>query len=73
MSARSMLALLFLLGSTAPAAAVELTTCEGVLAPSIEGGCSGIDDVGCCDSQGRVLWCQSGDLYCIDCAGTFPA
>ncbi len=57
----------------ASAGAVEITTCEGALTPSLEGGCSGIDSVGCCDSQGRVLWCQSGDLYCIDCAGAFPA
>jgi len=74
MPARALLPLLavFML-LAAQVSAVELTTCEGPLAPSLEGGCSGIDNAGCCDTQGRVLWCQGGDLYCIDCAGTFPA
>ena len=56
-----------------PAAAVELAKCNGPLEPSLDGDCAGLDAVGCCDAVGRVLWCQGGDLYCIDCAGTFPS
>ncbi len=62
-----------LLAASSPAGAVELTTCEGPLAPSLSGSCGGVDNAGCCDTQGRVLWCQGGDLYCIDCAWTFPS
>jgi sugar lactone lactonase YvrE len=51
--------------------ALELTDCKGALVPSQEGGCSGIDDVGCCDQFGRTIYCQGGALYCIDCTEGF--
>ena len=28
---------------------------------------------GCCDDLGRVIWCENGDTYCIDCAGLNPS
>ncbi|MFH1532963.1 MAG: SMP-30/gluconolactonase/LRE family protein, partial [Pseudomonadota bacterium] len=68
-----LLAVSLLLTATSSVGAVELTTCEGPLAPSLSGSCADVDNVGCCDTQGRILWCQGGDLYCIDCAGTFPS
>jgi len=67
-----LLALPLLFAPASSAGAVELTGCAGPLEPSLTGTCGGVDEVGCCDSMGRVLWCQDGDLYCIDCAVTFP-
>lgn len=32
--------------------------------------CAGIDYTGCCDAQGRVLWCEGGSLYCLDCSNS---
>jgi hypothetical protein len=29
--------------------------------------CGDIESAGCCDIQGRVLWCENGSLYCQDC------
>ena len=29
--------------------------------------CAGTGAIGCCDDQGRVVWCQGGMLYCHDC------
>jgi MYXO-CTERM domain-containing protein len=55
----------------ATTSALELTDCKGALVPSQESGCSGIDDVGCCDQFGRTIYCQGGDLYCIDCTEGF--
>ncbi|MFZ4578250.1 MAG: SMP-30/gluconolactonase/LRE family protein [Myxococcota bacterium] len=46
--------------------------CKGPLEPSVVGGCK-LDSAGCCDATGRLLYCAGADLYCIDCAGTFPA
>ena len=68
-----LIAPMLLLLLVSPAAAVELAQCKGPLEPSLDGDCAGLDAAGCCDAVGRVLWCQGGDLYCIDCAGTFPS
>ena len=27
----------------------------------------GLTDIGCCDEGNRVVWCEGGKLYCIDC------
>ncbi len=53
------------------AAPAVFSTCKGALEPSLVGGCQ-LDSAGCCDPQGRVLYCVGADLYCIDCAGSFP-
>lgn len=60
--------------STAAADGKEpaVTSCKGPLEPSVVGGC-GLSSAGCCDSTGRLLYCQGKDLYCIDCPGSFPA
>ncbi|MDP6944119.1 MAG: hypothetical protein QF464_08225, partial [Myxococcota bacterium] len=57
----------------APAAlaAPEVPVCKGALEPSVAGGCEGVDYTGCCDVTGRALWCDQGDLYCLDCADGF--
>ena len=51
--------------------AVGLDECKGTTEPSYS-YCAGIDYVGCCDGQGRVLWCEGGALYCIDCQQANP-
>ncbi len=58
-------------GSVAWAAPPTVVACKGPLEPSVVGGCS-LDSAGCCDPQGRALYCVGSDLYCIDCGGTFP-
>ncbi len=48
--------------------------CLGVFEPSAP-DCSAIDGLeyaGCCDSDGRLVWCDVDGLYCIDCAGLNP-
>ena len=55
------------------ARAVEIADCKGAVVPSVPGGCAGVTDAGCCDTFGRALWCDGVDLYCVDCAGQFPA
>ena len=46
--------------------------CVGPGGPSAV-GCDVIDTYeGCCDEIGRLVWCQDGDTYCIDCAGLNP-
>ena len=52
-------------------AAPDIAVCKGALEPSLEGGCEGIDYTGCCDLTGRAIWCDKGDLYCVDCADGF--
>lgn len=61
---------LLLLAPTA-ASALELSACKGPLEPSMPGGCTDIGEVGCCDLLGRSLYCQGGDLYCVDCTDGF--
>ena len=34
--------------------------------------CQDISDVGCCDADGNVVWCESGALWCIPCADSNP-
>ncbi|MBM4356338.1 MAG: hypothetical protein FJ109_21525, partial [Deltaproteobacteria bacterium] len=37
--------------------------------------CSAVDGLtfeGCCDQDGRLVWCDFDGLYCIDCAGLNP-
>jgi len=48
--------------------------CVGNSAPSAS-DCDQIGDVGligCCDDLGRTVWCDDGELYCIDCALESP-
>ena len=57
-----------------PALAVPPTVpnCKGALEPSTPGSCQGVGQAGRCDALGRVLYCDSGGLFCIDCAGRAP-
>jgi hypothetical protein len=41
--------------------------CLGPNEPSAA-DCGGINDVGCCESDGKLYYCQQGALYCIDCS-----
>ena len=51
--------------------APQISVCKGALEPSVVGGCESIDYTGCCDLSGRAIWCDKGDLYCVDCADGF--
>ncbi len=63
---------LVLSSATANAQGVPgIGVCKGALEPSLVNGCAGITDVGCCDVQGRALWCEGNDLYCLDCGDGF--
>lgn len=46
--------------------------CNGLSQPS-SNDCGAITFEGCCDQAGRVIYCQSGKLYCIDCATLDPS
>jgi len=41
--------------------------CFGTDVPSALTCPATVDNTGCCDSRGRVVWCQDDKLYCIDC------
>ncbi|MBM4396792.1 MAG: SMP-30/gluconolactonase/LRE family protein [Deltaproteobacteria bacterium] len=57
-----------------PSLAADLVVeCRGAVVPSAPGACAGVDEAGCCDALGRVLWCDGADLYCVDCASLFPS
>lgn len=43
--------------------------CLGLYEPSASTCPPAITYEGCCDSQGRAVWCEGGKLYCLDCAG----
>ncbi len=47
--------------------------CQGQSTPSQAGCAQVVSEQGCCDPWGRVVWCQGGNTYCIDCAGILPA
>lgn len=49
-----------------------LPACRGPLEPPAPAACAAVDETGCCDEKGRLWYCDSGDLYCIDCGTTFP-
>ncbi len=36
------------------------------------GDCGDIGYEGCCDNLGRAVWCDAGQVFCIDCAGLNP-
>jgi len=58
----------------APVLADYPDDCQGVAFPSAP-DCSaldGLDYTGCCDSAGRLVWCDADGLYCLDCAGLNP-
>jgi hypothetical protein len=46
--------------------------CNGLLEPSSL-DCGGITYEGCCDTAGRVVFCKSGQLFCVDCANEDPS
>ena len=47
-------------------------TCNGAEEPALM-GCDTVDtDEGCCDPWGRLVWCDGGNTYCIDCASHAP-
>jgi hypothetical protein len=54
-----------------PALAEYPTDCLGLNEAS-GSDCMGINDIGCCDDAGRVVWCDGGQLFCIDCAAASP-
>lgn len=43
------------------------SACEGYQQPSSI-DCGNVTYHGCCDEYGRAVWCNGGDLYCVDCA-----
>ncbi len=45
--------------------------CLGPNEPSSD-DCMGLTYEGCCDDLGRVLWCDNGMLFCIDCGAANP-
>ena len=51
---------------TAAAHADYPDDCLGELEPS-GGACGTVDFIGCCDGQGRALWCKDDALYCVNC------
>jgi sugar lactone lactonase YvrE len=71
-TSRTLLAFLTVLFLSPPARAVEVPVCKGAIEPSVKGGCSGISFEGCCDTLGRVLWCEDNNLFCVDCAAKVP-
>ncbi len=46
--------------------------CKGTGEPSGD-DCEDLTYEGCCDELGRVLWCDLGKVYCIDCAALSPS
>jgi hypothetical protein len=46
--------------------------CKGPSTPS-GSSCGALTEVGCCDAQGRVTYCEGGMFYCIDCASQQPS
>ena len=34
--------------------------------------CGNVPNAGCCDPEGRLLWCESGELCMLDCATLAP-
>ena len=48
-----------------------LQECNGT-AQSSYPFCGTIESAGCCDAKGRVLWCENGSLYCLDCNQGMP-
>ena len=42
--------------------------CRGFSQPSAA-SCGDVDDLGCCDTLGRVVFCYQNALYCADCVG----
>ncbi len=46
--------------------------CLGPDQPSAS-SCTAVETYeGCCDAYGRVIWCEDGQLYCVDCANRYP-
>ena len=41
--------------------------CFGLDVPSAS-SCGLVSTAGCCDAAGRTVWCDAGQLYCINCA-----
>ena len=42
-------------------------SCLGLDTPSADSCDSSLTLFGCCDNRGRVIWCDGGKLFCIDC------
>ncbi len=43
-------------------------SCLGLNEPSAPECPEGLGYAGCCDGSGRAVWCEDGQLFCIDCA-----
>ncbi len=43
-------------------------SCLGLDEPSAPECPEGLSFAGCCDGSGRVVWCEDGQLFCVDCA-----
>ncbi len=71
MGKRALLTLAALMLMAAPALAEYPDDCLGLNEASGT-DCSGLTDIGCCDDVDRVVWCQDGQLFCIDCAAGNP-
>lgn len=67
-------AVVYLLAAS-PASADYPADCFGGWEPSSP-DCSMFPEigyVGCCDSEGRSVWCDQGALYCVDCENEGPS
>ena len=45
--------------------------CLGAALPSLADDCDG-GQAACCDEQGRLVYCDQGSLYCVDCPAKSP-
>ncbi len=55
-----------------PAQADYPDDCLGPVEPSLPDCPPGVTYQGCCDSEGRVVYCQAGKFLCLDCASLSP-
>jgi hypothetical protein len=67
------LALTALLLLSVPVHAEYPDECLGGMKPSAESCPPALTFDGCCDDQGRAVYCQGGKLYCLDCPGLSPS
>jgi hypothetical protein len=65
----AMLVAMGLLLVASPALADYPDDCLGLNEASATGCDFATTFEGCCDDAGRVVWCEEGNTFCIDCAG----
>ncbi len=55
-------------GACEPVLTAYPNACLGPWQPSAP-DCGAVRRQGCCDDSSRVVWCERGALFCVDCAG----